>query len=89
LGNEAYIVGIVPVVRPTYKIVFKKRIGKEQEERGLLVWVHGFETEDGVLSKQNILNHQTEHGDSSHTEEARCGTDRVGVADDRQSEKSQ
>jgi hypothetical protein len=33
--NEAYIVGIVPVDRPTYSL--EKRIEKEQEKRGLLV----------------------------------------------------
>jgi hypothetical protein len=37
-----------------------------------------------VLPQQKTLNHhEAEDGDISHTEEARCGTDRMGVADDR------
>ena len=35
-----------------------------------------------VCYPQKILNHEAESGDISITEEARCGTDRVGVADD-------
>jgi hypothetical protein len=36
-----------------------------------------------VLSQQKILNHEAEDGDISFTEEARGGTDRLGMADDR------
>ena len=80
--NEAYIVGIVPVDRPTYSL--EKRIEKEQEKRGLLVGVQYFEIKRSVLSHQNILNHhETEDGEISFTEEARGDTDRMGVANDR------
>lgn len=85
--NEAYIVGIVPVVRSAYTA--KKRNGKGTGGKGLACWVQCFEAEHGMLSQQKILNHEAEGGDISLTEEARCGTDRVGVADDRLSEKSQ
>lgn len=43
----------------------------------------------GMLSQRKILNHRAEGGDVSFTEEAQGDTDRVGVADDRLSEKSQ
>jgi hypothetical protein len=37
-SNEAYVVGIVPVVRPAYSLkVYKEGMEKEQEGRGLLV----------------------------------------------------
>ena len=39
-GNEAYIVGIVPLIRPTYSTK-KKGMGKEEERRGLLVGLTG------------------------------------------------
>ena len=79
--NEAYIIGIAPVLRPAYSL--DKRNGK-----GLTCWVQYFETKHGVLFQQKILNHEAEDGVISLTEEARCGTDRVGVADDRLSGKS-
>jgi hypothetical protein len=62
-------------------IVYKK--GKGQEDKGLACGVQCSETESGVLSQQKILNHEAEDGDISFTEEARGGTDRVGMADDR------
>jgi hypothetical protein len=82
--NEAYIVGIVPVVRPAYSLE-KKGVEQEQEGRGLLAcWVQCFDVNHGVLSPQNILNHhETEDGEISFTEEARGDTDRMGVANDR------
>ena len=79
--NEAYLVGIVPVVRPAY--ISHRRNGKGPEGNGPACWVYCFETKHGVLSQQKILNHETEDGDISHTEEARRDTDRLGVADDR------
>ena len=81
--NEAYIVGIVPVVRPAYSLE-KKGVEQELEGRGLLVGVQCFDVNHGVLSHQNILNHhETEDGVFSFTEEARGDTDRMGVANDR------
>lgn len=78
-SNEAYIIGIVPVVRPAYSIEKRKGTGG----KGLACWVQCSETESGVLSQQKILNHEAEDGDIFFTEEARGGTDRVGMADDR------
>jgi hypothetical protein len=56
-------------------------VGKEQEERGLLV---GFSVsrQNMACNPQKVLNHEAEDGDISLTEEAQCGTDGVGVADD-------
>ncbi len=42
-----------------------------------------------VVTQQKLLNHDTEAGNISLTEEARGDTDRMGVADDRESEESQ
>jgi hypothetical protein len=88
LGNEAYIVGIVPVVRPTYSHQKKNRKGTGG--KGPACGIHCFETEQGV-HPEKILNHEheIEDGDISLTEETQYGTDRMGVADDRLSEKSQ
>ena len=63
-------------------------MGKEQEGRDLLV---GFTVsrQTWCAIQQKILNHETEDGDISLTEEARGDTDRLGVANDRFSEKSQ
>ena len=85
--GDAYVVGIVPVVRPAYSP--QTRNGTGAGGNGFACWVHCFETKHSVLFQQKILNHEVEDRDISHTEEARCGTDRVGVADDRFSEKSQ
>ena len=51
--NEAYIIGIVPVVRPVYSVQ-KKRSGKGTGGKGLACWVQCSETEHGVLSQQKI-----------------------------------
>ena len=81
--NEAYIVGIVPVVRPAYSLG-KKRSGTGTGGYGLACWVQCFDVNHGVLSPQNILNHhEAEDGHISLTEEARGDTDRMGVANDR------
>ena len=66
--SEAYIVGIVPVIRPAYSP--QPRNGKERVGRGL------------VVTQQKLLNHDAEAGNISLTEEARGDTDRMGVADD-------
>ena len=79
--NEAYIVAIAPVRRPADSV--QNRNGK-----GLACWVQCFETKRGELFQRKILNHEAQDGVISLTEEARCGTDRVGVADDRLSGKS-
>ena len=79
--NETYLVGIVPVVRLAYSA--QERNGKGAAGKGLAWLDQCFETEDGVFPQQKMLNHKAEDGDISLTEEARCGTDRVGVADDR------
>lgn len=78
-SKEAYVVGIVPVVRPAYSP--QPRNGKEQVGRGLVV---GFSVsrQNMACNPQKALNHDAEDGDISLTEEARCGTDGVGVADD-------
>jgi len=47
--NEAYIIGIAPVVRPAYSV--KKRNGIGTGGRGLACWVQCTETESGVLSQ--------------------------------------
>jgi len=44
--NEAYIVGIVPVVRPAYSP--QRRNGRGTGGNGLACWVQCFETEHGV-----------------------------------------
>jgi len=45
---------------------------------------HSFEAKEGMLPTTEILKiMQPWDGDIPHTEEARRGTDRVGVADDR------
>ena len=81
-SKEAYIVGIVPVVRPAYSL--HRTNGKGTGGEGLACWVQYFERKHDVLPQQKTLNHhEAEDGDISHTEEARCGTDRMGVADDR------
>ena len=79
--NEAYLIGIVPVVRPAYSLQTEN--GKGTGEKKPAHWLHCFELEYGVLARQKILNHETEDGDMFLTEEARCDADRVGVADDR------
>jgi len=58
-SNEAYIVGIVPVVRPAYST--QKKNGKGRGGKGLACWVQCFETEHGVLSQQKILNREAEN----------------------------
>ena len=85
--NEAYIVGIVPVVRPAYSS--QTRDGKEQVGKGLRAGFNDSRQKHGMLSQRKILNHRAEGGDVSFTEEAQGDTGRVGVADDRLSEKSQ
>jgi hypothetical protein len=77
---EAYIVGIVPLVRSTYSD--KKGMERYRGE-GVCLLGPVFETEHDVLSQQKIQNHEAEDGDISFTEEARGGTDRLGMADDR------
>ena len=81
--NEAYIVGIVPVVRQAYSLE-KKGIGTEAGGKEFPCWIRCLEIKRGVLSHHNILNHhETEDGHISLTEEARGDTDRMGVANDR------
>ena len=48
-SNEAYIVGIVPVVRPAYSP--QTRNGRGTGGKGFACWVQCFETKDGVLSQ--------------------------------------
>jgi len=48
-SNEAYIVGIVPVVRPAYSP--EGRNGRGTGEKGLACWVQCVETKHGVLSQ--------------------------------------
>jgi len=78
--DEAYIIGIVPVVRPAYNS--HKRNEIRTRRRMLVAFV--------LLKKrwrathQKVLDyHEAEDRNTFHTEEARCGTDRVGLANDR------
>ena len=83
--NETYSVGIVPAVRHTYSLLVnkKKGMGKEQEGRGLLVGFNISRSNMAGYPEQKILNHETEDGVISITEEARGDADRLGLADDR------
>ena len=64
---------------------------REEYGRRGIGWVHGsYEHTVCYPPREKILNdHENEDRPISLTEEARGGTDRVGVADDRFSEKSQ
>jgi hypothetical protein len=65
-------------------IVYKKKgVGKEQEGRGLLVGFSVPRQNMACYPNRKFMNHEAEDGDISFTEEARSGTDRVGMADDR------
>jgi|SRR6267378_2021011 len=77
---------------PTSSVLFRLFVSpivtqndwKRNGGEGLACWVQYFESEHDVLPQQKTLNHHaTEDGDISHTEEAGCGTDRMGVAYDR------
>jgi hypothetical protein len=64
-------------------------MGRNKGGKGLLAWFSDSRQKHGMLSQQKILNHKAKGGDVSFTEEAQGDTGRVGVADDRLSEKSQ
>ena len=87
-SKEAYIIGIVLVVRPAYSSQ-NKGMGKEQRGRGLFAGFTVSRQNRACYPQQKILNHlEAEDGDVSHTKEARCDTHRVGVADERFSGES-
>jgi len=50
-SNEAYIVGIVPVVRPVYSR--QRRNGNGTGGKGLACWVQCFERKHGVPPTEN------------------------------------
>jgi hypothetical protein len=60
------------------------KVEEEQEGKGLLVG-SVFQEKTGRAPQQKILNHMRLRTKRFpiHTEEARCGTDRMGVADVR------
>ena len=79
-SKEAYVVGIVPVVRPAYSPRQKEWERNRMKGASLL----GSVVRDRTwrATQQKLLNHDAEDGNISLTEEAQCGTDGVGVADD-------
>lgn len=77
--NDAYIIGIVPVVRPAYSSYKRNEIRRE----GALLVLFILKKTWRAAHQKVPDYHETEDGNIFHTEEARCGTDRMGVANDR------
>ena len=86
-SNDAYLVGIVPIVRHAYSLENRKVINKEwkgtNREEACLSDSLFRDRRRRVTQQKNLNHHEAEDEDFFHTEEAQCGTDRMGVADDR------
>ena len=81
--NQAYIVGIVPVVRSAYSSANKEMDRIRRGDACLLGQDNSKENMACYPTENSETSNEAEDRDTFHTEEARSGTDRVGMANNR------